>query len=389
MKKLFSVTIMLFIIMGLTGCVEDAASSVTIYLDNEGEIVTNVLEFNDTYEGTLLQLIEESITVEYTESEYGKYLTAIGDLHPLEGSYIAFSKNGEPSMVSVEQAEFTNEDEFKFEISWYDMTSKAVYDGINLFLLNLAEDYVNDTYIDYNVATALGGLGVLEDYVTDTEVVQYVNGLPAVTVQDYYKIIMILNAADIDSESYISDLNDMVTPGSYGQTAYGIIALQNENSLVNVTDTISNLLAYYDTNTPYSEGLDTGAISLVALSTFEPSTEVTNLIDQYTEWIQEEQLDSGGIKTRDMVYGETTYPGTENAATISMVILGLLAVGENPNGADYLQGSNTLITRLLEFQTDTGSFDYLLTDDLIEDLQFSTPQAFLALVEYQLMLNES
>jgi hypothetical protein len=39
------------------------------------------------------------------------------------------------------------------------------------------------------------------------------------------------------------------------------------------------------------------------------------------------------------------------------------------------------------FQTDTGSFDWDLEDDVPEDLMFSTPQAFLALAVYQTYSN--
>ena len=72
---------------------------------------------------------------------------------------------------------------------------------------------------------------------------------------------------------------------------------------------------------------------------------------------------------------------------MSQVILGLLANGIDPTGTDYTKGTNNLISRLLDFGTETGSFDYVLDDELTEDLAFSTPQAFLALVTYQVFAN--
>ncbi len=116
-------------------------------------------------------------------------------------------------------------------------------------------------------------------------------------------------------------------------------------------------------------------------------TDVDSLIEEYTTWISTSQLDSGGVMTRDVVWGETTYPGTENASSISQIILGLIANGIDPTGIDYTKGTNNLISRLLEFGTETGSFDYVMGDELTEDLAFSTPQAFLALVAYQVYSN--
>ena len=68
---------------------------------------------------------------------------------------------------------------------------------------------------------------------------------------------------------------------------------------------------------------------------------------------------------------------------MSQVIMGLIANNIDPTGDDYTKGTNNLISRLTEFQTDTGSFYWVLGDDVTEDLSFSTPQAFLALVVYQ------
>ena len=102
------------------------------------------------------------------------------------------------------------------------------------------------------------------------------------------------------------------------------------------------------------------------------------MITEFATWIQNDQLPSGGIETRDMGWGSS-----ENAASISQVIIGLVANGIDPRGVNYTQGTNNLITRLLDFQHPTGSFDWTLTDAVDEDLAFSTPQAFLALVVYQ------
>jgi hypothetical protein len=205
-----------------------------------------------------------------------------------------------------------------------------------------------------------------------------------VTISDYFKAIMKLNVVGVDSTELITELNAIVVPGGYGQTAYGLLAMDSITTSVDYSTFVTAALADLNTTTPFDLGLDAGGISIVALSNY---SDIGTLISDYTTWISTSQIDSGGLVTRDVVWGETTYPGTENASSMSQVILGLVANGIDPTGTDYTKGTNNLIYRLLEFGTDTGSFDYIKTDDLDEDLMFSTPQAFLALVSYQVYAN--
>ena len=126
-------------------------------------------------------------------------------------------------------------------------------------------------------------------------------------------------------------------------------------------------------------------MAVSVLSAYD-TTEIDTLIAAYSTWIDADQLASGGFGTRDSVYGEVTYPGSENASSISQIILALVANGLDPMGVDYTQGENNLVSRLIEFQNTDGSFDYLFGDENA-DLMFSTPQSFLALVAYQQYLN--
>ena len=115
---------------------------------------------------------------------------------------------------------------------------------------------------------------------------------------------------------------------------------------------------------------------------------IQTLIDDYVDWIKADQLPSGGIKTRDMVWGDTTYPGTENAASIAQVILGLIANDIDPASGDFVVGTSNLILRLTQFQVEDGSFDWDITDTIVNDKAFSTPQAFLALSTYFKFMNQ-
>jgi len=355
--------------------------------DEHGTFSSKTVGYNDDYNGDLFEILDENFDVGYSDSEYGKYIYSLNHLNPKTGAYIAFSKNGEMSMVGVETSTFEDGDVFSFEVMWWDMTQKAVDDAIQLFLLNQVDNYVNSSTVEFNVIAALSLLGIVDEYVTATEVDSLVSGLTLTTVNDYFKAIVKLQSVGANTNTLINDLNSMVTVGPYGQTAYGLLALDSNDHSIDYSSYVTSALIDLDTTSPYDLGLDAGGISLVSLSKYSSETGVSALIDEYATWISTSQLPSGGVVTRDIIWGETTYPGTENAASMSQVIIGLIANDLNPTGEDYSQGDNNLITRLLEYQTSTGSFDWVLGDEYSEDLTFSTPQAFLALVVYQTYSN--
>ncbi|MCK5761316.1 MAG: peptidase [Candidatus Izimaplasma sp.] len=355
--------------------------------DEYGTFSSKTAGYDDDFTGNLFDLLDDNFTVGYTDSEWGKFIYSLDHLSPKTGAFISFSRNSEPSMVGVEASLFEDEDVFSFEVMWWDMTQKAVDDAIQLFLLNYASEYVNDEVLDYNVISALSLLGLADDYVTVTEVEALVNAATLTTTNDYFKAIIQLQSVGANSDTLITDLNTIVAVGPYGQTAYGLLALDSNPHTVDYSAFVTAALTDLNTITPYDLGLDAGGISLVALSNYTSETGVDTLISEYSTWISTSQLDTGGVKTRDVVWGETTYPGTENAASMSQVILGLIANDINPTSTEYTKSDNNLITRLLDYQTDTGSFDWVLGDEFDEDLAFSTPQAFLALVTYQIYAN--
>lgn len=354
------------------------------FVDEYGNLSNKTIGYEDEFDGTLFDLLDSNFSVGYSESEWGKYIYSIDNLSPKNGAFISFSRNGIPSMVGVELSEFEDRDNFIFEIKWYNALEHSVDDVIHLFLFNHASDYVNSESIDYNVLLALSLLGITEEYVSVIEVEAIVESYNLVTTADYFKAIMILNSVGSDSSELIAELNLIVAPGIYGQTAYGLLAMDSISTVEDYSLFVTLAMADLEATTPYDLGLDAGGISLVALSNYSG---FDTLISDYTTWISTSKLDSGGVLTRDVIWGETTYPGNENAASMSQVILGLIANGIDPTGVDYTKGDNNLISRILEFSTKTGSFDYVLDDEIYEDLFFSTPQAFLALVTYQIYSN--
>lgn len=353
-----------------------------VFIDFDGNEVNLDVSLDDEYEGTFTELITAEFDVMTMPSDYGTLLLTIEELVPMMGSYIAILKNDEMSMVGIDEMTFEDGDEFEFVLTWWDPTAEAVYNAIDLFIENQVENYVSAEYIDYNVFAALALLGITEDYVTDVEVTAYITATyPELTMYtDYFKVMSIKTSAGLDIAAEAEGLNGIMAVGGYGQTAYTLLAMEMDWNTQGSFD--YDAMNYYVNNFVVGD-IDTNGIDLIAASLIEDEVMQTDVVDQFALYVQENLELSGGIKTQPIVWDGVEYPGTENAASMSMVIMGLVANGIDPNGLDYTsEEGNTLITRLLEFQTETGTFDWVLDDEIMEDAVFSTPQAFLALVSY-------
>lgn len=401
MKKLFSMVVMFLFVFTLSSCIDETEDPIVTNPNDdlpsdetptEEEYSLNItIEIGDEvtgfhlvegYEGTLFDVVNTHFDLTYSESEYGVFIISLEDLNPKNGSYIAISENGEMAMSGIDQLTLEDGDTFTFDIVWYDTVLQEIDEMITLFLDHHIETYINESFIDVNVLSALKLLGLEEEYIDDLDIANMAmfdeNTLE--TTADYFKAVTILNMLGYDVDALLNDYANTASVGPYGETAYGLLVLQQSSELyAELIDTFEQDLM---NNAPFSLGLDAGGISLVSLadSDFENRQ---SLIDEYVSGIEENQLDTGGVKTRDMVYGDTTYPGTENAASMAQVIIGLLANGIDPSGDTLSVGEVSLISRLLDFKTEDGAFDYLLDDDFDVDLMFSTPQAFLAIVMYQ------
>jgi outer membrane murein-binding lipoprotein Lpp len=356
---------------------------ITITLsDSYGMFSSKTVGFNDDFEGSLFDLLEAHFEVGYYDTEYGKMITSLDYVETQYGNYIAFYKNGEASFVGVEAADFNNDDVFHFELAWWDPFAQELYEAIQLFVENQVDVLVTEDSINYNVVLGLDMLGVLEEYVSQEDVLNYIDFTVMTNWNDYVKAAYLLDSVGVDNTPAITYLNDSLnTVPEFGYSSALSVLLKYGTSVSNFSSFETTVLDYYTINTPYDLGVDSGGMALIALSNYD-----TTLVDAYIQWISDDQLLSGGFQTRDSVWGEVTYPGTENASSMSQIILALVANGVDPTGVDYTKEGNNLVTRLMEFQNEDGSFDYLYGDET-SDLMFSTPQAFVALVVYQEYLN--
>lgn len=375
MKKLFSIFLTLVVFTTLVGCVQE--NEITVKITKEDStVVTYELSYKKDYDGTLIELIEGEVHLNYSTSEYGTMILEAETLVPKNGNYIALYYNGEMSSVGIDDIEFKDGDEIGFEIVWWDKTLEA----IEQFLNNHAEHYTSIELLDYNVIKALDILGVLENYLTLEEVsAVYNENTVYATTKDLFKAIIIKDVVGLDYTYELNELNSQAAIGDWGKTAFDLIGLNaTTHDLDFSAFETAALTALKTTDSPFTAGLDTGGMTLVALSDYIDDESVLAVVTEFKNWISTDQLETGGILTRDNGWGQS-----ENAASISSVIIGLISCGIDPAGTDFTKDSNTLVSRLLDFKTSTGSYKWILGEDQAEDLSFSTPQAFLAVVMYQ------
>lgn len=356
--------------------------------DFDGVFTTKYFGFNAESVPSMAALIEFAFDAVVTDSPYGHFIEGFEGYDAPYGSYVSISENNVMSSVGIDDLVINDGDHFKFQLMWWDTTQQAVYEAIQLFIDHQVENYLSTEYIDYNVLLACQELCDIP--LTETNISVYVHEMTYTMVPDYFKGLMMANT--LTDTTYADDiityLNAMVTTGPYGQTGLGLLALDSKDHDVDYSAYVTSALNYYlNTSSPYDEGLDAGAYGVMALANYTDEPGVQALIDEYVQWIMDDQLPSGGINTRDIIWNDTTYPGTENAASLAQVILALVANDIDPAGEDFTQGDNNLVLRLTQFQLADGTFDWDLTDDIEGDPAFSTPQAFVALVTYYHYMN--
>lgn len=368
---------------------------ITVVLENEYGITQyKTIAYKEADELSLLELLDSHIQMDYSTSSYGTMLNSVGYLTPKTGAYIAILVNDEYSMVGIDGIEYENSDVITFRVEWWDETEQAVDDAILNFLINYADQYVNSTSIDHGVASALAHLGVLDAYISASDVTTMYEGLSqGEMTNDAYVNVLVkaivtvsaigLDPTDVNGNDLIAQLIALEAVGTYitPNAAIGLHAYSHTQDTSSYDALILNsLITNYD---PSTVGIDMTGAALIGLSYYQDQTGVQTAVDAYINELSTNQLASGGLEDQDTV----GWPVDENSSSIAQVILGLVANDIDPTGTEFTKDENNLVARLLDFENE-GAFKYLLADENV-DTMFSTPQAFMALVAYQQYKNST
>lgn len=120
---------------------------------------------------------------------------------------------------------------------------------------------------------------------------------------------------------------------------------------------------------------DFAGMAMLALAPYKDETDVKAYIDELKILIISYLSKEGVISW-----------GNANSATTATVIIGLIAIGENPRDESYTIEDIDLIEALMTYESE-GGFKWMHADEDL-DLMFSTPQAFTALALYQMYRKE-
>ena len=180
------------------------------------------------------------------------------------------------------------------------------------------------------------------------------------------KDLLIMKALDLDVSDLSGKILDRTSGMPYVQRLSALLSLGVSGTpLVD----IAHLLDSINNFNPTNKETDLISLALMALANYPDYVYYERNLNRFNEFLRERMSDKG-----------ITQNGANCTSTAGAVIA-LLANGVDPRGTQYRVGDADLITALL-FYEHGGIFYW--TPSAGEDLAFSTPQAWAALVTYKI-----
>ncbi|MGF7060350.1 Ig-like domain-containing protein [Brassicibacter mesophilus] len=237
---------------------------------------------------------------------------------------------------------------------------------------------------EFTFREAIGYRFTSEDLENDLSIIQQkykVKGNPQ-SASDYVGNIIGLIAAgknpkDYNGTNYVEVLvksqnkDGKFMIGKYDDyattVAFSILALDMANGKYDVNNAVRALLSYQDRDGSFG-GPDETAMSIMALGKHRDISGVDASINNAIEYLKRSQTSNGGF----VAFGK------ENPYSVSAVIQGLVAVGEDPLSESWIKNENTMLDSLLSFKEDDH---FKNVSEWGTDIDMSTEQAFMALAD--------
>lgn len=377
MKK-FGILVLFFLsLVVIAGCqsIDEKVVYVEVIALNGDVLLDETITYEDD-EIALLDLIDEVIDLDYQMSEYGAFISGIGNFYPREHGvtwnyWFSLYVDDEMSMTGLDQVELNDGIKISFiESTMLDEIDIWVDDMIELFIENHLEDYINETSIELNVGLAYHHLSLFNTAYEDVkDVVLTPTRLETDALSGIYQNIVLdlIYGLDVTSNQALLEAQNV------DNVYFALTQLNGLMMTFSESIKVDGLLHTLTTTTPEYMDSDYAGMLLQTLSFGDLENEdgVSLKIEEMLTYISENISNEGML-----AYGNA------NASSTAQVILGLVAQGLDPRGEDYTVEGVDLIAALKTFQLETA-FKYLLTSD-DADLAFSTPQAFAALVMYKI-----
>jgi len=381
MKKIWTIVLFFLSLVALAGCqveteptVEQLSFKVEVIEVDDVVLLSKDIKFFEGETKKVIDLIDESIGIDYQIYPFGYFINGVGKLYPKEYSVtynysFAIYVDGVAITTGFENIELKDNMVITFqEVFLLDETDLMVDRVIQTFIDNHLSSYVSVTGLEPYVVAALRHLNARKYFAPQLgSLVPKPSNYPVDTISNAFKSAIFAKSF-VSSTDSIRDALVLMD----AQNHYESISLLNALSLVQGPDL--NRKAIVDdllSSTPEFMDAEYSGMLLTALAPYVNYGGVSLQVEEMTANIQE-NLSKNGVVTW----------GSANSASTALVIIGLVAHGIDPRGEDYQTDGVDLVQALLKYEVD-GAYKWKLGSSET-DMMFSTPQVFAALVAYKI-----
>jgi hypothetical protein len=383
MKKLGLLVLFFLSIVLLAGCQEAKPTADTFVVevrDLSGNVLfSEEVIYPENTELGLVELIDEAIDLDYEISQWGAFIKGIHGHYPKEygvtyNYYWGLYVNDVSSMTGLDQVAYEEDMVISFRESTMLTSLDLEIDAwIESFIATHITSYLNENVMSQYVLAALSQLGFYGYTIPDLKTLSYpVFG--GSDIASVFKKSLVMRATDQTiTEAMLNDFLALTPNNPYEAVTY-------LNAFDVLYQTASHekrntVVSYLQTEEPSYMDADYAGMALNAVSSVKDSEAGLSIVTAMKAYILDHLSKDGVVSW-----------GNPNASSTAAIILGLLAIGEDPRSEMYTVEGTDLIEALMLYAGETG-FKYGLTDTLY-DLAFSTPQAFAALVAYKIVRDQ-
>jgi uncharacterized protein YjdB len=192
------------------------------------------------------------------------------------------------------------------------------------------------------------------------------------SAENYAKNIIALIAAGLDPRNYnghdyVQELVDKQGQSGYFNIGYSssdpenvilpVIALDMAGAEYNVAkamDILELKSKMLGSGKCIPKSKDYGAVEITALAMITMSKHmdedgISDLVDAYIRYFKYKQTDNAAFTAKDMYYRDK-----ENCKATAAVVQGLIAIGQDPLGAEWIKNDKTIFDALISFRKDNG-----------------------------------
>jgi len=374
MKKIWLAVLVSLSFLLLAGCqdqelVNDGSSfTVEVVSIENTTLLSEDIIFLEDDERTIVEIIDEVVDLDYSTSQWGIFINGIGGFYPTEygvtyNYYYMILVDGEASKVGIDLVELSDDMVITFqETTMLDETDLMIDQLIYTYLDAYAETYITETAMSHYLVAAVMQMVKL-GYIDSLTPPSYQGSVT--TIQEAFKTAVFQKAFDLD----LADTT-LAVDGLSSADPYAALSHLSALTMLNGDEEKINYLLDMMVNMEVDDAEYAGML-ISTLAPYQEQVDVAETID----------LLLAVIKDNVTVSGITSW-GNPSSSSTAMVVIGLIALGENPRNEAYSAEGIDLVEAMLLYEVE-GYFKWLTSSESA-DTAFSSPQVFSALITYKI-----